>query len=474
VTEPANEHPERLGRLVHALAFLDESGGEVLDAHPDRAQAGAADGRHVLAHLQRVVHRRLGRPTNAPPERFAARDLRAHQLLQDGQRPRVIVEEVVVGAEVEPKAVLFEERRHLLPDALRALAAVLALVVRRDRAVGTAELAAEREHERRDRAVLAHAVCRQRSGAECARSARPLEQAVSDRRVGQLVEVAEQALHSGIDDLAGYAVAVGARVAQAGDAVEQPAVAHAQERVAHRLALRALGEQQLEQAQPDELLARDDNVGALRRVDLGAKRVPRRVDRLGSTGDDERPMSRIDASCVRDQLGARRGVQEHARDQKQVRDAPIQPHLRRTEVSVPLLQDDPRLLEAGIRHGRAHGTHACRSHAQVRSDEGKEPRPVVEGTGDHGHEVVVPRQFAQTASKVAELPRPKKLVAPGSSREFHGTTVAGEATVVGKREAKDRGTDAGPGGGEGALGAGVRDPGSGPEMVRVRVRALAP
>lgn len=48
---------------------------------------------------------------------------------------------------------------------------------------------------------------------------------------------------------------------------------------------------------------------------------------------------------------------------------------------------------------------------------------MVEGAGDHGHEVVMPRKLAQPALKVAELPRTEKLVAPRSSGKFHGQTV---------------------------------------------------
>ena len=84
--------------LVDALALLDERGGHVLDAQPQRAAAGFADQRQVLLHLQRVVDRDLGVPARPVAKRDAV-ELRAGEVLDDVERAGLVVEEVVVGAE---------------------------------------------------------------------------------------------------------------------------------------------------------------------------------------------------------------------------------------------------------------------------------------------------------------------------------------------------------------------------------------
>jgi hypothetical protein len=133
----------------------------------------------VLLHLEGVVDGDLGVP---------ARDLAdgdavyfgGGQGLDDLQRPLLVVEKVVVGAEEISKAILLVEAAHLVGDARGALEAVLPLVVGGDGAVGAGELAAERHHQGADRAVPAHLVCGQRlRGERGTEAARRLEQRIA-------------------------------------------------------------------------------------------------------------------------------------------------------------------------------------------------------------------------------------------------------------------------------------------------------
>jgi hypothetical protein len=128
--------------------------------------------------------------------------------------------------------------------------------------------------------------------------------------VRQLVEVAEQALHAGIDQLFGDAVALGARavgVDQAGDFVEGAGLLGAEEGGPHRLARRAEGEDRLDQAEGDEFFAGDDDVGPDARAGGGVNRVgvveeERLVHRVRPAGDDQRADRGIDPPGVADHL----------------------------------------------------------------------------------------------------------------------------------------------------------------------------
>src|SRR6476659_7511401 len=129
---------------------------------------------------------------------------------------------------------------------------MLALVVGRDRAVRAVELAAEREHQRADRAVLSYLIGRQRRSAQGLGAAWWLEQAVAEHRVRQLIEIAEQSLRARVHEFFGDAVTLASRVHQPGDLVEHSSVAGADKRRSHGFAISSNVEQRFEQAEEDE------------------------------------------------------------------------------------------------------------------------------------------------------------------------------------------------------------------------------
>ncbi len=107
---------------------------------------------------------------------------------------------------------------------------MLALVVGRDRAVGAGKLAAEGHDERSNRAQAAHVVRLNRARGQIRSVARAFQKPVAEDGVGKLVEVAEQALDSGVHKLFGSAGAVRSGIHQARDVIEHAGVAGAQER----------------------------------------------------------------------------------------------------------------------------------------------------------------------------------------------------------------------------------------------------
>ncbi len=103
---------------------------------------------------------------------------------------------------------------------------------------------------------------------------------------------------------------------------------------------------------------------------------------------------------VLDHFVAPRRVEVHAGHHEDVGDATIEAHLLWTEVPVPLLQDNPCLVESGIDHGRANGAYARRHHPHVGVDEREDSRAVIEGTGDDGRQIVLGGNGAKTTADV--------------------------------------------------------------------------
>jgi hypothetical protein len=136
-------------------------------------------------------------------------------------------------------------------------------------------------------------------------------------------------------------------------------------------------------------------------------------------GDDQRAAGRVDPPGVADHGHAPLGVQAHARHHEQVRDPPVQPHPGRAEVPVPLLQDDPGLVEPGVDHGRPDPPDAGRGHAGVGVDEREHPGAVVERAGDHGRQVVGRGDPPEPGAEGGQLARPEQFVPAGAARQFH-------------------------------------------------------
>ena len=99
------EQMKGLGRLVDALALLDQRSGHVLDAQPQRAHARLSHGGQVLLKLERVMYRDLGAPTEPMASARVVRP-RLGNRLNDVERPLFMVEEVVIGAEEIAHSVL--------------------------------------------------------------------------------------------------------------------------------------------------------------------------------------------------------------------------------------------------------------------------------------------------------------------------------------------------------------------------------
>ena len=146
------EQAECFRGLVHALALLDQRGGHVLDAKPERADAGVPREGQMLFQLQGVVDGDLGAPTDSLAD-WGAVDFGVGQCFQDLQRALFVVEEVIVRAEEIAQAVFASKPGHLCGDALSALDAVLPLVICRNRTVWAVEFAPQRQDQRDDRRV---------------------------------------------------------------------------------------------------------------------------------------------------------------------------------------------------------------------------------------------------------------------------------------------------------------------------------
>ena len=100
-----------------------------------------------------------------------------------------------------------------------------------------------------------------------------------------------------------------------------------------------------------------------------------------------------------------------------------------TELLVPLLQHDPRLVEAGIDQRRADRPHAGRHHPQVGVDKRQDARAMIEGAGDHRRQVVLRRQ-PQAAADVGHFAGGKQNVALGAAGQFHGNTPRSDERLV--------------------------------------------
>ena len=70
-------------------------------------------------------------------------------------------------------------------------------------------------------------------------------QSVAEDRVGQFIEIADEALYAGVDEFLRDAVPAAARVDQPGNVVERPAVARTDERRTHGFAATAHRQQLL-------------------------------------------------------------------------------------------------------------------------------------------------------------------------------------------------------------------------------------
>ena len=188
--------------------------------------------------MQRVVDGHLRIPSRPFAEPHAV-EFRAGELVDDVERARLVVEEVVVGAEEVAKTVVLVEAPHFVGDPLAALHAILPLVIGGDRAVRTGEFAAEGQDERTDGTAPLHLIDRHRARAQGCVPARRFHEPVPQYRVGQFVEIPDEALNTRVDQFLGNPVLVAARINETGDIVERAAVTRANERRAHRFAATA-------------------------------------------------------------------------------------------------------------------------------------------------------------------------------------------------------------------------------------------
>ena len=260
-----------------------------------------------------------------------------------------------------------------------------------------------------------------RDGQRCqgGESAGRFEKAISQDRVRQLIEITHQTLDARIDQFIRYAVTLAVCVDQARDSVEQSAVAGADKRRPHRLVARANGKQHFKQIQKDILLTGDGHVRTPGIGRVGAEDVPWLINDLWPAGNDQRPVSRIDPAGVLNQGLALGRINLHAGDHEDVGDSPVQAHLRRAKLLVPLLENDPGFGESGVDHGRADSPNAGRNHANVGEDERQHSRAIIEGAGDHSRQVVLGRDAPQAQADAGQFARLQQLITTSTRGKFH-------------------------------------------------------
>ena len=188
------------------MPFLDQGCREVFHTHPERSQSRLADDRQVLLQPKGIVHRGFG----AVPDFAVGPSTRgdfACQRFGNFQRSLGVIEEIVVGPEEVRDAIGRGDLAHLVGDSFATLDTILPLVVGGNRTVGTAEFAADREHDGRNATVSADAVCGQSVLAQRRLAAGRFQEAVAERSMGQFVEVAQQALDAGVHQLLGGSIA---------------------------------------------------------------------------------------------------------------------------------------------------------------------------------------------------------------------------------------------------------------------------
>ena len=157
---------------------------------------------------------------------------------------------------------VFIQLPQFLGDAPAAFHAMLPLVVSGDRAIGAGEFAAKGQHDRADRAELADAA---RRATACEPSvARPLggfQQAIAEDRIGQFIQIAEQALDAGVDQFFGQRHRRSpAQKTSPGIPSSAPLSRARVESGSHRLARPRECEQHFEQAEQDKFFAGDDDI----------------------------------------------------------------------------------------------------------------------------------------------------------------------------------------------------------------------
>lgn len=190
----------------------------------------------------------------------------------------------------------------------------------------------------------------------------------------------------------------------------------------------AVSQQNLQQAQQHKLFTGDGHIRAPGIVRIAAEDTPRLVADLGAARDDERAVCRIDRANIAKHGLARRSVNLHAGDHKEVGHATIEPHLRGAEVAIPLLEDNAGFAEANVRHSRTDGANARWRHAQVGVYERQHAGAVIEGAGDHAGQIMACGQAAQALTQGQEFAGPQQFIASFATRKFHGQSLL-SATV---------------------------------------------
>ena len=174
-----------------------------------------------------------------------------------------------------------------------------------------------------------------------------------------------------------------------------------------------------EETEQDEFLAGHDDVGAAWPRGIRTEEFVRLVHGMRPPGDDQRAVFGIDPMGVADHVHATLGMQAHARDHEHVGDPAVEPHLRRPEIAVPLLQDDPGLVEPGVHHGRADRPDTGGDHPRVGQDERQHTRAMIEGAGDHRGKVVLLPAEPQALPQARQLARLEQFVTAWTSGKLH-------------------------------------------------------
>ena len=247
---------------------------------------------------------------------------------------------------------------------------------------------------------------------------RRLEQPHGVQRQRQLVEVLNQPLHAGVDQVLGRAIGRVGPVDQSGDVFQQPALAGPLKGRAHRIAGPLHLDNSVQEFQEHVLLARDDHIGAFAAVGRKPEEVPRLVNGLGAAGQDQRPVI-AQLPRVADQPAGRRAVDLHGGDHEDLRRLAVETCRAGPDIGVPLLQHQANVLEArGIQRG-AHRPRGAGNERLVDKHERPQPRPRIEGVDEEDRGVASLNATPNLGLQLAIAAGRRESIRWRTCRKFH-------------------------------------------------------
>ena len=170
----------------------------------------------------------------------------------------------------------------------------------------------------------------------------------------------------------------------------------------------------------DELLARDDDVGATRARGVGAEEDEGLVDGVG-------PPAMISGRCAGSIRWASRIRSMHRSECRLMLETMNTSGMRPSscicdgrKLRFHCCRTMRVLVESGIHQRRADGPDTRGDHPRVGKDERQHPRAMIERAGDHGRQVVFPRANPQALPNARQFARLEQFIAARASGKFHG------------------------------------------------------